>query len=35
MRKSNVVNDAQSAIKDLIESGELVVPAGVSYKFFR
>jgi len=29
----DVVNDAQSAIKDLIESGELVVPAGVSYKF--
>lgn len=28
-----VVNDAQTAIKDQIESGELVVPAGVSYKF--
>lgn len=29
----DVVNEAQGAIKDQIESGALVVPAGVSYKF--
>lgn len=29
----DVVNDAQQAIQDRIVSGELVVPAGVSYKF--
>ena len=28
-----VVNDAQKAIKDKIDSGELIVPSGVSYKF--
>ncbi|WP_020531095.1 efflux RND transporter permease subunit [Flexithrix dorotheae] len=28
-----VVNDAQRAIQDKIDSGELTVPAGVSYKF--
>ncbi|MBK5214453.1 MAG: efflux RND transporter permease subunit [Flavobacteriaceae bacterium] len=29
----NVVNDAQKHIQDKIDSGELIVPAGVSYKF--
>ena len=29
----NVVNDAQKFIQDKIDSGELTVPAGVSYKF--
>jgi len=29
----NVVNDAQELIQQKIDSGELVVPAGVSYKF--
>jgi copper/silver efflux system protein len=29
----DVVNAAQQAIKDRIESGELVVPQGISYKF--
>ncbi|WP_088654208.1 efflux RND transporter permease subunit [Geofilum rhodophaeum] len=29
----DVVNDAQQAIQDRIGSGELIVPAGVSYKF--
>ena len=29
----NVVNDAQALIQQKIDSGELVVPAGVSYKF--
>lgn len=29
----NVVNDAQKYIQDKIDSGELTVPAGVSYKF--
>lgn len=29
----NVVNDAQALIRDKINSGELNVPAGVSYKF--
>lgn len=29
----DVVNDAQKAIKDKIDSGELIVPSGVSYKF--
>lgn len=29
----NVVNDAQEHIQDKIDSGELIVPAGVSYKF--
>ncbi|MAC95904.1 MAG: cation transporter [Flavobacteriales bacterium] len=28
-----VVNDAQQHIQDLIDSGELTVPAGISYKF--
>lgn len=28
-----VVNDAQDRIKTLIDSGELIVPAGISYKF--
>ncbi|MDX5320355.1 MAG: efflux RND transporter permease subunit, partial [Bacteroidota bacterium] len=29
----NVVNEAQQTIQDKIDAGELVVPAGVSYKF--
>lgn len=29
----NVVNDAQKYLQDKIDSGELTVPAGVSYKF--
>ncbi|GAO30383.1 efflux RND transporter permease subunit [Geofilum rubicundum] len=29
----DVVNDAQQAIQDRISSGDLIVPAGVSYKF--
>jgi len=29
----NVVNDAQKHIQDKIDAGELIVPAGVSYKF--
>lgn len=29
----DVVNDAQQAIQDKIDAGELVVPAGISYKF--
>src|SRR5690606_33424704 len=29
----NVVNDAQNFIQEKIDSGELMVPAGVSYKF--
>ncbi len=29
----NVVQDAQKAIRDKIDRGELIVPAGVSYKF--
>lgn len=28
-----VVNDAQNAIEELIESGSLIVPPGISYKF--
>lgn len=28
-----VVNDAQAAIREKVDAGELVVPAGVSYKF--
>lgn len=28
-----VVNDAQEAIQDLIDTGELIVPSGISYKF--
>ncbi|MCJ7758463.1 MAG: efflux RND transporter permease subunit, partial [Gillisia sp.] len=29
----NVVNDAQKYLQDKIDAGELIVPAGVSYKF--
>ncbi len=29
----DVVNDAQAAIQSKIDSGELIVPAGISYKF--
>ncbi len=29
----DVVNDAQEAIKSKIDSGELIVPAGINYKF--